>query len=161
MEPHSLSADELRQVLHELHADEYGGEIKPDGVQVRDICELTGVDEARIIEIIQHVRHEDREARLVQALAEMEAPLYSVERPTTNASPDPVFGLPWKRTETAQSLLRDLEQRESKRRLKRKPNLEPTATDKLVGNVILFAFTAAFVVLMLVVIVRFAILGAR
>lgn len=139
MDLRNINPDELHLVLRELHDLRHESELNTDHCTVNDIVEVTGADEERVIEILQRLRHEDREAKIVKALAEMEAPLYSVERPSTAPTPDPLHRVLWNRTEQAQSILRDAEARE-KGRLRKKRLSPPTRQDMLVQNILLVLF---------------------
>lgn len=74
-----------------------------DSVTVRDVCELTGESERRVRETLAEMREQDYRARVAQALRELEAPLYSVERP--GFSQDPLAA--WSRTQTLQKAFGD------------------------------------------------------
>jgi len=105
------------------------------------ICELTGASPTTVLELLQEIRRKDREARLVEAMIELEEPLYSVERPTTEPKGDPLMGYAWKQRQ-ASSLLDELESKEAKLKLKikSKQDLQPTTVDKRLSLYILASF---------------------
>lgn len=75
-----IESFELAELLRRLDCLE--GALKPDdSVTVRDVVELTGKSLHEVEEALAKLREEDHRARLATVLRELEAPLYSVERP--------------------------------------------------------------------------------
>jgi len=69
-----------------------------DSVTIRDVCELTGHSDRVVRDALAQLRETDHRARLAEVLRELEAPLYSVERP--GFASDPLAA--WSRTQTLQ-----------------------------------------------------------
>ena len=108
---------------------------KPSDVQVdptlEAICELTGASRKRVLDLLQDVRRERREAKIAEALIELEEPLYRVERPATEVPHDAIYDLQFRKA-TTESLLDQAEELERRQQLarERKMALEPSGFDK-------------------------------
>src|SRR5690348_14090534 len=76
-----ISPDELNCLLQRLHAPDHIPEQEEDHVTVAAVCELTGAAEDEVWDLLERIREEDIEARVVERLRELEEPLYRVERP--------------------------------------------------------------------------------
>ncbi|CAN5543367.1 hypothetical protein BH11ARM1_BH11ARM1_15660 [soil metagenome] len=97
LESDRIEGFELAELLARLDGIETGFE-PDDSVRVQDVCELTGRSAEVVRLALASLRERDMRSRLAQALREIEAPLYSVERPGFAA--DPLAA--WARTQTLQ-----------------------------------------------------------
>lgn len=153
----NVSAHELRQILHRIHADELGiserqEDEADDTVSIEAICELTGKSENQVLDLIEKVRREDREAELARRINELEEPLYRVERPNSGIYRDPLsWRLPAERTKLFSSILDNVPKpiRTSPKAKRQNQETRSEKAANTVGMIILIGFAIAFVLLML------------
>lgn len=155
MEPHSPRADEiapgeLRFILE--HLEGVRAPHLEDHVTIQAVVEATGESLNRIADLLDQIRREDHEARLVQRLTELEKPLYAVERPSTQTAPTRVDAY-FARSRPLNTILDKLP-RVDRTRFKPKvlPDTQQDKVSRMVGNCILILCGVGFVVLMMKVI---------
>lgn len=146
LDSHLVSDLELQDVLKALQEEtlaDQAHEISPydDWVTTEAICEATGHDEAEISALLNDLRRRELASRISTRLREMEAPLYSVERPGHHR-PDP--SAPLIRIEQINTILDRLLPK-SELVKKRNKSLEPTAADRTAS----FIATAVAIVILL------------
>ncbi|MBA4292183.1 hypothetical protein C0431_04365 [bacterium] len=126
-----VSDQELQAVLQSLQEESLAEEthkISPydEWVTVAAICEATGHNEAEISALLHELRRQDLASKISTRLRELEAPLYSVERPGHHR-PDP--SAPLIRIEQINTILDRLLPK-SEFIKKRSKSLEPTAAER-------------------------------
>jgi hypothetical protein len=107
-----LDPQELRALLERLECpDDFElalDRVDTDTVTVAAICEATGIRANEILKLLEEIRERHTEAKLAEAIREMEAPTHSVERPG-RAAPDGLRRLPpLERTKMLSSLIDDV-----------------------------------------------------
>lgn len=136
-----LTPAELRALLERMEpVDEVDRALNEfdDTVTVSAVAEATGIRHEEIVEILAEVREQMAEARIADAIREMEAPTFRVERPG-HAAPDAIRNLPpLSRARLFPSLLDDVVRaRRPKIKVKDEAAERQTA---MIQNVILIVF---------------------
>lgn len=106
-----ISEEEARLILDRLHTDQPTLSADPT---LEAICEVTGEPRESVLEMLQKLRKERREAQLVSEMLEMERPLYQVERPLTIEPRQDAFSAYAAKRAAANDLLDDLQEREER-----------------------------------------------
>ncbi|HRJ26072.1 MAG TPA: hypothetical protein PLO61_01005 [Fimbriimonadaceae bacterium] len=128
--------EELGELLERLHASDRSmaalEQDHSDTHAIRSLCEVTGRSEAEVLQVLQEVRRERREAELARRLLELEEPLFRVERPSTELPVDPFMNYDWKRRIPISRALMDREALE-RRRVRLREKLD-SRSDEMIGR---------------------------
>lgn len=107
-----LDPGELRALLERLECpDEFElalSRVDADTVTVASVSEATGIRPGEILKLLEEIRERHTEAKLAEAIRDMEAPTHAVERPG-KPPPDGLRRLPpLERTKMFSSLIDDV-----------------------------------------------------